>query len=130
MVRNAEALRPGDTQLLNGTVWTVEAAEMQDGMVQVLWRATDDRKWDEYPPGTPLIVTALEAVKRVRAIKNAANLVVGDRRVSTASPPYEIVAVENTSGRVVVEWSNGSAIRVTEHDPFAGVLVQSRALVR
>jgi hypothetical protein len=125
MIKNVETLRPGDVQFVEGETWEVEAAELQDGMMQVLWRSGEERRWDERAPGTPVIVEAGPAVqKRVRMIKNAAALLPGDQRVGLADPPYLVTRTEQMGSKVVVEWSNGVATRVREYDSSDGVLVE------
>jgi hypothetical protein len=125
MIRNAEHLRPGDTQERGGQRWVVEAAEMQDGVMQVLWRSGEERRWDELPPGVAVVVSPAESADRVRRIKHAAELEEGDRLVGRGWPPYEAAAVERTPTRIVVEWTNGSAVRVKEYQPNEGVPVES-----
>ncbi|HEY0037754.1 MAG TPA: hypothetical protein VGB66_13750 [Longimicrobium sp.] len=125
MIRNAEHLRPGDSQERNGRRWVVEAAEMQDGMMQVLWRCGDERRWDEFPPGVPVVVSPGESAERLRRVKQASDLVEGDRLAGPGWPPYEAAAVEREGTRIVVEWTNGSALRVKEYDPGEGVLVET-----
>ncbi|HEX8393896.1 MAG TPA: hypothetical protein VF665_16255 [Longimicrobium sp.] len=126
MIRNAERLVRGDVREMDHRVWEVEAAEIQHGMVQVLWRCGEDRRWDEYAPGTPVIVADPEpaAQARRRMISTAAALAPGDQRVGPDSPPFRVVGTEPFEGRVVVEWSNGVATRVREYDPFDGILVE------
>lgn len=130
MIRNSEHLRPGDTQERGGRTWVVEAAEMQDGMMQVLWRSGDERRWDEFPPGVPVVVTPVESAERVRRIKPAGEIVEGDRLADRGWPPYEAAAVERTPTRTVVEWTNGSAVKVKEYHPSEGVLVESLVAAR
>lgn len=130
MIKNVEALSVGDLQLLGEVEWVVEAAEMQDGKMQVLWRHDEERRWDEMQPGTPVVVSSVPAEPSVRMIKNASALVPGDRRVGPDNPPYEVAGVEHSGSTVVVEWTNGTAIRVREYDPNAGVLVESRPVVQ
>lgn len=130
MIKHAEGLRPGDTQDGKGQLWEIEAAEMQDGMIQVLWKCGEERRWDEYAPGTPIIVTPAPAVEWVRMIKNAVSLCVGDRLVGPENPPYAVTAVEPSPPRVLVEWSNGRGVRVREYDPKTGVLVETPGTVK
>lgn len=127
MVKNVEALAPGDIRMMDGRTWEVQAAELQDGMMQVLWRSGDDRRWDEHAPGSPIIVDreAAAGVERIRMIKNAGALAPGDRRIGHDVPAYSVVGAERVGGKVVVEWSNGVATRVREYDPFDGVLVDA-----
>lgn len=127
MVKNVEALAPGDTRIMDGRTWEVEAAELQEGMMQVLWRSGDERRWDEHAPGSPIIVdrVADPGIERIRMIKNAGALAPADRRIGHDVPGYGVVGVERVGGTVVVEWSNGIATRVREYDPFDGVLVDT-----
>lgn len=61
MVKNVETLAPGDTRTMDGRIWEVEAAEIQDGMMQVLWRSGDERRWDERAPGSPTAYSVVGA---------------------------------------------------------------------
>lgn len=118
----------GDRQVVDGKEWVVEAAEMQDGRMQVLWRgAVEERRWDEYEPGAPVVVSPALKAEWVRRIKNAADLVPGDRRVGTKQPPFTVADIDASGPVVVVEWTNGAAIRVREYEPHVGILVESRA---
>lgn len=129
MIKNVETLSPGDRQILGDVEWVVEAAEMQDGKMQVLWRHDEERRWDEHHPGTPVIITSsVEEEPTVRMIKNASALIAGDRRVGPDNPPYEVAGVEMTGSTVIVEWTNGTAIRVREYDANAGILVERRPM--
>ena len=125
MIKKAEALKPGDRRLAGGEEWVVEAAELQEGLMQVLWRNGEERRWDEYAPDCPLLVDPVPAPQRVRLIKNAAELALGDVRIGAVHPPYVVSHVERSSDRVIVEWTNGSAIRVREYDPHEGILVET-----
>lgn len=123
MIKNAEMLQPGDWQEVAGRKWTVQAAEMMDGLMQVLWRCGDERKWDEYEPGKPLIVTTNSDPERpVRRVKNAEDVAVGDRLVD--EPTWTACSVDRRGGRVVVEWSDGTLSREQEYEPLAGILVE------
>lgn len=62
----------------------------------------------------------------VRSIKNAVDLLPGDRRVGTQHPPFTVAGVDASGPVVVVEWTNGVAIRVREYEPHVGILVDSR----
>lgn len=127
MIRNAEALLPGDRRMVGSTSWVVVAAEMQEGRMQVIWWDEDEeRSWDEYEPGTPVLVTPAKETLWVRGIKNASALVPGDRRLGTEQPPFTVAGVDATGPMVVVEWTNGAAIRVREYEPHVGILVESR----
>ena len=53
-------------------------------------------------------------------------VVAGDRRVGPDNPPYEVAGVEMAGSTVIVEWTNGTGIRVREYDANAGVLVDRR----
>lgn len=127
MVKNVETLAAGDTRVADGRTWEVEAAEIQDGMMQVLWRSGDERRWEEHAPGSPIIVAQKAPVgaERIRMIKNAGALVPGDRRVGPDVPPFRVIGAERVGPTVVIEWSNGVATRVRDYDPFDGVLVEA-----
>lgn len=127
MIRNAEALVVGDRQVVDGTEWVVEAVEMQEGRMQVLWRgAAEERRWDEHEPGAPVVVSPALEAEWVRSIKNAVDLLPGDRRVGTQQPPFTVAGVDASGPIVVVEWTNGAAIRVREYEPHVGILVESQ----
>jgi hypothetical protein len=129
MIKKAEELKPGDRRVAGGEEWVVEAAEIQDGFMQVLWRRGEERQWSEYAPESPLLVEPVPAPQRVRLIKNAAELVPGDVRIGSLHPPYVVSHVERSSDRVLVEWTNGSAIRVREYDPYEGIPVETEQQV-
>ncbi|HST59362.1 MAG TPA: hypothetical protein VLK84_11745 [Longimicrobium sp.] len=128
MIRNAEALVVGDRQAMDGIEWVIEAVEMQDGRMQVLWRgAAEERRWDEYEPGVPVVVSPARGAEWVRSIKKAGDLLPGDRRVGTQHPPFTVAGVDAAGPVVVVEWTNGAAIRVREYEPHVGILVETPA---
>ncbi|HEU4456445.1 MAG TPA: hypothetical protein VFR81_25480, partial [Longimicrobium sp.] len=110
MIKKAEELKPGDRRLAGAEEWVVEAAELQEGLMQVLWRRGEERQWSEYAPENPLLVEPAPEPQRVRLIKIAAELAPGDVRIGSLKPPYVVSHVERSSDRVVVEWTNGSAI--------------------
>lgn len=113
--------------MVGTTSWVVVAAELQEGRMQVIWWDGDQaRSWDEYEPGTPVLVSPVNEALWVRGIKNASALVPGDRRVGTENPPFTVAGLDATGSMVVVEWTNGAAIRVREYEPHIGILVDSR----
>jgi hypothetical protein len=85
----------------------------------------EERRWEEYLEGTPIVVTPASALTRVRLVKNASALAIGDRRVGDAEPPFEVAAIEHLGDRVLVDWSNGTSTRVREYLGSAGVLVEA-----
>lgn len=93
--------------------------------MQVLWRRGEERQWDEYAPERPLLVEALTVPQCVPLIKNAGELALGDVRIGSLHPPYIVSHVERSSERVLVEWTNGSAVPVREYDPHEGILVET-----
>ena len=125
MIKKAGELKPGDRRTAGAEEWVVEAVELHEGLMQVLWRRGEERRWDEYDPESPLLVEPVPTPQRVRLVKNAGELVPGDVRIGSLDPPYAVTHVERSSDRVVVEWTNGSAIRVREYDPYEGILVDT-----
>lgn len=125
MITNIENLLVGDRRFHEGRIWVVHAAEMQEGLMQIIWRSGEETRWDESPPNAPVLIMEREPAKStVRQITNAAALAIGDRRVGVSQPPYAVRSIEHTTNNVVVEWSNGSRTRVLEHDPLEGIPIE------
>lgn len=114
----------GTVEKWENRTWAVEAAEIQDGMMQVLWRSGDERRCDEHAPGSPIIVDQETAAgkQRILMIKSAGALAVGDRGLDVLA--FHVSGVERAGSAVMVEWSNGVATRVRNYDAFDGVLVE------
>jgi hypothetical protein len=129
-LRNAERLVVGDTQIADGREWQVEAAEIQGGKVQVLWKEAggEDRRWTEHDPHTALRIRPAITRQSVRMIKNARNVSVKDRAFRKGSM-WTAVSVAQVPGGVLIEWEYDGALHPHLHDPAEGLYLETTAEV-
>lgn len=127
-LRNTERLVVGDTQMADGREWEVEAAEIQLGKVQVLWKelGREERRWTEHEPGTALLIRRAVSRAAVRMIKNASNVSATDRMIRNGTTWTALTASE-VPGGVLIRWEYDGAVHPHLHDPAEGLYVETTA---
>lgn len=127
-IRNAERLNPGDTHVVDGREWEVEASEIQLGQVQVLWKAVggEERRWTEHDPGTALLIRPATVGYAVLMIKNASAISASDRMTRNGRT-WKAVSVSEVPGGVLIGWEYDGAVHPHLHDPAEGLDVETTA---